>query len=190
MKRLLVLAALAATACTTVGPSYRSPEAAAPAQAPFAGANSPVFSGDQPSGPWWSLFADPVLDGLVRDALANNTDLRVAAAKLARHPWVLASARRRPALGLDPAAHPSMPALPALPSRPAPGPAAQAPAPLVEGLQQAIVGASRRPDLVEALERMEYRTLTSTPGAFAERIRADRDRWGPIVQDSGFKAED
>lgn len=84
MKRLLVLAALAATACTTVGPNYRSPEAAAPAQAPFAGAASPFFSGDQPSGPWWSLFADPVLDGLVRDALANNTDLRVAAANLAR----------------------------------------------------------------------------------------------------------
>lgn len=67
---------------------------------------------------------------------------------------------------------------------------AQAPAPLVEGLQQAIVGASRRPDLIEALERMEYRTLTSSPAEFAERIRADRNRWGPIVQELGFKAED
>ncbi|HEX8443746.1 MAG TPA: efflux transporter outer membrane subunit [Allosphingosinicella sp.] len=76
--------ALALAACTTVGPTYRSPEAQAPAQAPFAGASSPVFSGDQPSGAWWSLFADPVLDGLVRDALANNTDLRVAAANLTR----------------------------------------------------------------------------------------------------------
>lgn len=79
-----LVSALALAACTTVGPNYRSPEAQAPAQAPFAGASSPLFSGDQLSGPWWSLFADPVLDGLVRDALANNTDLRVAAANLAR----------------------------------------------------------------------------------------------------------
>lgn len=85
MKRLLAsVALLAVAACTTVGPNYSSPEAQAPAQAPFAGASSPLFTGDQPSGPWWSLFSDPVLDGLVRDALANNTDLRVASANLAR----------------------------------------------------------------------------------------------------------
>jgi NodT family efflux transporter outer membrane factor (OMF) lipoprotein len=85
MKRLLAsVALLAVAACTTVGPDYRSPDATAPAQAPFAGADSPVFSGEQPSGPWWTLFADPVLDRLVRDALANNTDLRLAAANLAR----------------------------------------------------------------------------------------------------------
>ena len=94
MKRLLAsVALLAMTACTTVGPNYRSPEAQAPAQAPFAGAGSPVFSGDQPSGPWWSLFADPVLDGLVRDALANNTDLRLAAANLSRARAVLREVR-------------------------------------------------------------------------------------------------
>lgn len=86
MNRLLLplVPVVALAACTTVGPNYSSPEAQAPAQAPFAGASSPIFSDDQPSGPWWSLFADPVLDGLVRDALANNTDLRVASANLAR----------------------------------------------------------------------------------------------------------
>ena len=86
MKRFLGLAvsALALAGCTAVGPDYRSPETQAPAQAPFAGASSPLFSGDQPSGPWWTLFADPVLDGLVREALANNSDLRLAAANLAR----------------------------------------------------------------------------------------------------------
>ncbi len=78
------IGALALAACTTVGPNYSAPDARAPAQAPFAGASSPAFSGDQPSGPWWSLFADPVLDGLVREALANNNDLRLAAANLAR----------------------------------------------------------------------------------------------------------
>jgi NodT family efflux transporter outer membrane factor (OMF) lipoprotein len=85
MKRLLAsVALLTVAACTTVGPDYSSPEAQAPAQAPFASADSPAFSGEQPSGPWWSLFSDPVLDGLVGEALANNTDLRVASANLAR----------------------------------------------------------------------------------------------------------
>jgi len=28
------------------------------------------------------------------------------------------------------------------------------------------------------------------PRAFAERIRTERERWGPIVQESGFKAEE
>ena len=86
MNRLLasLVGALALAACTTVGPNYRSPAAQAPAQAPFVGAASPLFSGDQPDGPWWTLFGDSLLDGLVREALANNTDLRVAAANLRR----------------------------------------------------------------------------------------------------------
>ena len=67
---------------------------------------------------------------------------------------------------------------------------AHAPANLVDGLQQAIVAAAARPDLVEALQKLEYRPLTSTPAEFARMIRADRDRWGPIVQESGFKAEE
>ncbi len=88
-----IVSALALAACTTVGPNYRSPESKMPAQTAFAGANSPIFSGDQPSGPWWSLFADPVLDRLVQDALANNTDLRVAAANLTRARAVLREVR-------------------------------------------------------------------------------------------------
>src|SRR3546814_5982843 len=72
------------SACT-VGPAYHSPAPAAPSQAPFVeGGKSPVFTGDQPPGEWWSLFGDPTLDALVRQALAANTDLRVAAANLAQ----------------------------------------------------------------------------------------------------------
>ena len=33
---------------------------------------------------WWRLYDDPVLDGLIADALAHNTDVRAAAARLAR----------------------------------------------------------------------------------------------------------
>jgi tripartite-type tricarboxylate transporter receptor subunit TctC len=67
---------------------------------------------------------------------------------------------------------------------------AQTPAPLVEGLHRAIAAAAAAPELQEALARLEYRAATSSPQAFAERIRAERERWRPVVQESGFKAEE
>lgn len=96
MTRNMILAAasmLALSACT-VGPRYVSPVPAAPSQAPFLEAGkSPVFSGEQPPGPWWSLFGDPLLDQLVGEALTANTDLRVAAANLAQARAVLRESR-------------------------------------------------------------------------------------------------
>ena len=93
MKRLLAAcAALALTACM-MGPNYRSPEAGSPGQEPFVSARSPAFTGEQPPGRWWSLFNDPVLDRLVEQALAKNTDLRVAAANLRRARAVLRETR-------------------------------------------------------------------------------------------------
>jgi NodT family efflux transporter outer membrane factor (OMF) lipoprotein len=57
------------------------------------GTSSPAFTGNEPPGHWWSLFRDPVLDGLVEQALAANTDLRVAAANLAQARAVLRETR-------------------------------------------------------------------------------------------------
>lgn len=85
--------AIALSGCAAVGPDYRSPEPKAPGQAPFASARSPLFTPDQPPGRWWSLFNDPVVDRLVEAALARNTDLRVAAANLARARAVLRETR-------------------------------------------------------------------------------------------------
>ncbi|MBN3723464.1 efflux transporter outer membrane subunit [Burkholderia sp. Ac-20379] len=86
----LAVAALALAACTTVGPNYRVPKQAlvnAPlADAPLDGAgdgSSLVSHGDVPVK-WWRLYDDRVLDGLVEQALQSNTNLRVAAANLAR----------------------------------------------------------------------------------------------------------
>src|SRR5690606_21865453 len=42
---------------------------------------------------WWRLYEDPRLDQLVDEALAANTDLRVAAANLARARAVLREVR-------------------------------------------------------------------------------------------------
>lgn len=93
MKRLLPLtAALALSACM-VGPNYRSPMPDAPAQEPFLSGRSPAFTGEQPPGPWWRLFNDPLLDRLVEQALVANTDLRVAAANLRRARAVLRETR-------------------------------------------------------------------------------------------------
>ena len=102
-KLLSAAAALALSACTTVGPDYESPAPQAPAQSGFAGAASPVFAGDEPPGRWWSLFGDPVLDRLIEQALAANTDLRVASANLARARAVLREVRagRLPATGVS-----------------------------------------------------------------------------------------
>jgi multidrug efflux system outer membrane protein len=38
----------------------------------------------QAQGQWWTVFADPVLDGLITKANGNNTSIQVAAARLAQ----------------------------------------------------------------------------------------------------------
>ncbi|HEY0086958.1 MAG TPA: efflux transporter outer membrane subunit [Allosphingosinicella sp.] len=98
-----LVSALALAACTTVGPNYETPAPSAPAQVPFASATSPAFTGDEPPGQWWSLFRDPVLDGLIEQALTANTDLRVAAANLAQARAVLRETRagRQPSTGIS-----------------------------------------------------------------------------------------
>lgn len=52
----------------------------------------------QPRGPWWSVFGDPVLDGLLQRAAERNTSLQAAAARLAqaRALQQQAQAERRP----------------------------------------------------------------------------------------------
>jgi NodT family efflux transporter outer membrane factor (OMF) lipoprotein len=79
---------LALSACATVGPDYKVPDAAklnAPtAQRAFIEAKTKAVSQAPVPDGWWKLYDDPTLNGLVAEALAANTDLRVAAANLAR----------------------------------------------------------------------------------------------------------
>lgn len=80
-------AALLMLAGCTMGPDYHLPDQSAAkrpvAQAPFSSTNAHVTGGDVPQR-WWRLYDDPVLDRLQEEALAANTDLRVAGANLAR----------------------------------------------------------------------------------------------------------
>jgi len=75
------------SACQVVGPDYHLPQNAAihrqDLQGDLAGQGSNVVSAPVP-GDWWRLYRDPRLDQLVQQAMASNTDLRVAAANLAR----------------------------------------------------------------------------------------------------------
>ena len=89
MRRLLVLMLIAAlAACGAIAPSPSVPADAAvnraSASGPFLGASAPSFAQEAVPGDWWHLYDDPRLDALVKEALVANTDLRVAAANLAK----------------------------------------------------------------------------------------------------------
>lgn len=81
--RNLVLAAassLALAACAA-GPNYSRPATPASGEGAFVAATNPALvTADAPRDDWWRLYEDSVLDQLVADALAHNTDLRVALA--------------------------------------------------------------------------------------------------------------
>jgi len=81
-----VLACLFALSACTLGPDFRRPESA-PALASFAtaGANVPSNTVEQTlDASWWTLFRDPVLVDLEREAIAANLDLQAAAARVAQ----------------------------------------------------------------------------------------------------------
>ena len=102
MKVLLPLVSSLALAACTVGPNYARPQTPAAAGGAFIGADNPAFTVAEPEPGWWRLYQDPVLDQLVEDAFAHNTDLRVATANLARARALLRETRagRLPQAGL------------------------------------------------------------------------------------------
>jgi outer membrane protein, multidrug efflux system len=83
VKRALLLAlSLGVLSACTVGPDYKRPEVPLPS----------IYRGLDPTGSgnpgsladfaWWTLFQDETLQGLIRTALEQNYDLRVAAARI------------------------------------------------------------------------------------------------------------
>ncbi|WP_375421499.1 efflux transporter outer membrane subunit [uncultured Sphingomonas sp.] len=85
MFRLILASASALTlAACAVGPNYVRPATAPAAAGPFVSASPAVDATASADERWWQLYRDPVLDGLIADALAANTDIRVAVARLAR----------------------------------------------------------------------------------------------------------
>ena len=79
---LLALAAggsILAGGCA-MGPDYKRPELEAPPQ--HRGLEGAAIESSLADLPWWELFSDAELQTLIRDAIAANTDLRVAAARV------------------------------------------------------------------------------------------------------------
>ena len=75
----LASAALVITACGPVGPDYQPPQPSMPSQWAEGAATS--HHADTYAR-WWSLFRDPLLDDLIRRAIAANLDLKIAETRI------------------------------------------------------------------------------------------------------------
>ena len=86
--RPLALAAIALSGCT-VGPDYTRPAVEAPAAFVYEAKDA----ADTANTLWWKQFGDPVLDALIAEGLANNLDVKVAAANVETAVGVLTQTR-------------------------------------------------------------------------------------------------
>jgi NodT family efflux transporter outer membrane factor (OMF) lipoprotein len=85
IRNLLIAASALALAACAVGPNYERPQLSASAARPFVTPTDGVAISQAPiDDNWWRLYRDPVLDRLIGDALAANTDVRVAVARIAK----------------------------------------------------------------------------------------------------------
>ena len=92
-----------------LAPHYARPASAAPTQWPTGAAYAPSTpqAAEQPGGlPWRTMISDAKLVRLIEQALANNRDLRIAAANVqqARAQFRIQRADRLPTVGLTGAA--------------------------------------------------------------------------------------
>ncbi|HVJ54157.1 MAG TPA: TolC family protein [Aliidongia sp.] len=76
-----------------VGPDYKAPTPPAGGEAPLVSLNRSAETNDLPPDEWWRLYADPRLDGYIREAIAANYDLAAAEANLAASRATLEAAR-------------------------------------------------------------------------------------------------
>jgi outer membrane protein, multidrug efflux system len=74
----LAFAALA-SGCAALGSNYERPQMNPPAQYRGVEAATAESMADLP---WWQVFEDPALQGLIREGIANNLDLRIASARV------------------------------------------------------------------------------------------------------------
>jgi len=67
---------------------------------------------------------------------------------------------------------------------------AKTPPEAVRALNAAIGEAVKSPEMIESLARIGNETKFQPPDQFAATVRADLERWGPVVKASGFVAEE
>lgn len=102
MKKAIALSILMTLTCgCTVGPNYKRPKVEVPGE--FRGAPSQEMAQQQAAQPaaeqsfgdqkWWEVFQDPQLQGLIRVALQQNYDVRIAATRILQAQAVLGITR-------------------------------------------------------------------------------------------------
>jgi tripartite-type tricarboxylate transporter receptor subunit TctC len=57
-------------------------------------------------------------------------------------------------------------------------------------LEKAVMTAAKQPRLVAAIEKLEFESEVTPAPDLALYLKADLDRWGPVVKATGYKAED
>jgi len=101
-----LLLALALAACS-VGPDYQKPPVETPAL--YKELGDWKLAEPQPAAsdaPWWSVYGDPVLDGLEKQVVISNQNLKAQEAAYRQSVALVAEARANyfPSLGVDPSA--------------------------------------------------------------------------------------
>lgn len=89
MRRLVILTLAASLAGCMVGPDYRRPAIDMPESFHY----TEKDARDTVNSAWWRQFQDPVLDGLIAEALANNKNVKIAAANVEQAAGVLTQTR-------------------------------------------------------------------------------------------------
>jgi multidrug efflux system outer membrane protein len=89
MRRLIVFTTLVLLSGCMVGPNYRRPSPMVPPSFRYEEKEARATADTQ----WWQAFQDPVLDSLIREALANNKEVKIAAAAIEQAAGVLTQTR-------------------------------------------------------------------------------------------------
>jgi len=88
VKRAIAVVLAALSGCT-IGPDYTRPAV----DVPKAFIYEPASAADTANTLWWKQYNDPVLDGLIAEALAHNLNVKVAAANVEQAAGVLTQTR-------------------------------------------------------------------------------------------------
>ena len=57
-------------------------------------------------------------------------------------------------------------------------------------LEKAVTAAAKQPRLVAAIEKLEFDSDVTSSADLARHLKADFERWGPVIKATGYKAED
>ena len=90
---LLALAVAASIAGCAVGPNYKRPSVETPTAYRDAPVVVPADSGTVADLPWWKVFGDPVLEGLIDESLVSSYDMQIVASRVEQARYAVGTTR-------------------------------------------------------------------------------------------------